>query len=320
MSTKEGSEVKELRAQLRNPAMRKDGKLYLGYVQRVISCSTNGLDMSSLFPEMVMAGATDNLVQKKLVYLYLTTHAQSNSELALLTVNTLRKDCQDRNPMIRGLALRAMCSLRLINLIEFIVECVKCGLHDGCGQVRRTAVMGVLKLFHLDPQSVYEHNLVSVLYELLRDEDTRVVSNCLSSLTEILASEGGVVVSNGLAHYLLNRLSDFNEWSVCQILRLLRSYQPSSKEEVLDILNVLDDRLGYSNGGVVLETISLFLHLTRGHPTLEKDVYRRIKAPLLTLLGSRSPELVYTCLQHIQLLVKRHRVLWTMEYKSFYCR
>lgn len=58
------------------------------------------------------AGATQDVVQKKLVYLYLSNYSQSNSDLALLTVNTLQKDCQDRNPMVRGLALRSMCSLR----------------------------------------------------------------------------------------------------------------------------------------------------------------------------------------------------------------
>ena len=58
------------------------------------------------------AAATHDLVQKKLVYLYICSYASSNPELALLTVNTLRKDCQDSSAMVRGLALRSMCSLR----------------------------------------------------------------------------------------------------------------------------------------------------------------------------------------------------------------
>ena len=58
------------------------------------------------------AGAAQSIVQKKMVYLYLSTYAEQNSELALLTVNTLRKDANDRNPTVRGLALRTMTSLR----------------------------------------------------------------------------------------------------------------------------------------------------------------------------------------------------------------
>ena len=52
------------------------------------------------------------MVQKKMVYLYLSTYAEQNSELSLLTINTLRKDANDRNPTVRGLALRSMYSLR----------------------------------------------------------------------------------------------------------------------------------------------------------------------------------------------------------------
>jgi len=97
---------------LRAPEVQKDPRRYLQAVQKVIACMTLGINVSKLFSEMIMAGATQDPVQKKLVYLYLSNYAESNSELALLTVNTLQKDCQDRNPMIRGLALRSMCSLR----------------------------------------------------------------------------------------------------------------------------------------------------------------------------------------------------------------
>lgn len=46
---------------------------------------------------------------------------------------------------------------------------------------------------------------MDVLYQMLRDRDPQVVSNCISALSEILASEGGMVVNAKIAHYLLNR-------------------------------------------------------------------------------------------------------------------
>ena len=61
---------------------------------------------------VVQASATQDLVQKKLVYLYLCNYAESHTDLTLLAVNTLQKDSRDLNPMVRGLALRAMCGLR----------------------------------------------------------------------------------------------------------------------------------------------------------------------------------------------------------------
>lgn len=68
--------------------------------------------MSHAWTVYPQAGATQNLVQKKLVYHYICSYAESHADLAILTVNTLMKDSQDPNPVVRGLALRSMCALR----------------------------------------------------------------------------------------------------------------------------------------------------------------------------------------------------------------
>jgi hypothetical protein len=52
------------------------------------------------------------MVQKKLVYLYLCNYAESHPDLSMLSVNTILKDFRDDNPILRGLALRSLCSLR----------------------------------------------------------------------------------------------------------------------------------------------------------------------------------------------------------------
>lgn len=80
-------------------------------IQSILVSSSTIICMCILTLNM-QAGATHDLVQKKLVYLYICSYATSNPDLALLTVNTMRKDCQDRSAMVRGLALRSMCSLR----------------------------------------------------------------------------------------------------------------------------------------------------------------------------------------------------------------
>lgn len=58
------------------------------------------------------ASVTNDLVQKKLVYLYIRVQAKSNKDVAILMISTLTKDASDDNPMIRGLALRTMCELK----------------------------------------------------------------------------------------------------------------------------------------------------------------------------------------------------------------
>ncbi len=52
-----------------------------------------------------------------------------------------------------------------------------------------------------------ELNLVDVLYQMLRDTDPLVISNCVTALDEILANEGGMIITKKIAHYLINRYS-----------------------------------------------------------------------------------------------------------------
>ena len=41
---------------------------------------------------------------------------------SLRCVNTLQRDCSSDDPMVRGLALRSLCSLRLPSMVEYISE------------------------------------------------------------------------------------------------------------------------------------------------------------------------------------------------------
>merc|ERR1719299_183923 len=147
-------EVHELRQLLRGAAAERDQQKKRDAIKKVIAYMTLGIDVSPLFSEMVMASATTDLVQKKMVYLYLVNYAESNSELAILAINTLQKDCRDDDPMIRGLALRSLCSLKLGNMVEYLEPAIRQGLKDMNGYVRKTTVFGVAKLYHIDPHSV----------------------------------------------------------------------------------------------------------------------------------------------------------------------
>lgn len=176
-------ELAELKSQLRQLAgSRAPGvedvkrELY----KKVISYMTIGIDVSSLFSEMVMCSATSDLVLKKMCYLYVGNYARGHPDLALLTINFLQKDCQDDNPMIRGLALRSLCSLRVKNLVEYLVRPLQSGLKDNHGYVRMVASMGVLKLYHLAPLACLENDLPATLKGLLINDPEAQVSGSWS--------------------------------------------------------------------------------------------------------------------------------------------
>lgn len=165
---------------------------------------------------------------------------------------------------------------------------------------------------------------------MLSDPDAQVVANCMSSLQEIWNLEAGnseevsrereALLSKQVVFYLLNRIREFNEWAQCLVLELASKYIPSDSNEIFDIMNLLEDRLQHANSAVVLATIKLFLFLTMSMADIHQQVYERIKAPLLTLVSSGGPEQSYAVLSHLHLLVMRAPILFSSDYKHFYCQ
>ncbi|CAA2997904.1 beta-adaptin A [Olea europaea subsp. europaea] len=143
--------------------------------KKEISNMTIGIDVLSVFSEMVMCSATTDIVLKKMCYLYVGDYVKYNPDLAPLTINFLQRDCKDEDPMIRGLALRSLCLLRVANLVEYLVGPLGNGLKDGNSYVRMVATVGVLKLYHISSSTCMDADFP--------------VANCLTSLQEIWGLE-----------------------------------------------------------------------------------------------------------------------------------
>uniref|UniRef100_A0A3B4AJY0 Beta-adaptin appendage C-terminal subdomain domain-containing protein n=1 Tax=Periophthalmus magnuspinnatus TaxID=409849 RepID=A0A3B4AJY0_9GOBI len=304
--------VKELRRALSNPNVQSDPLRYRNTITKVIRAMSQGVDVSALFPEMVKACATVDIVQKKLVYVFLCSYASLNPDLSLLVINTLRKDCQDANPMVRSLALRNMTNLRLPGLVEYVEQPLSSGLRDRAACVRRVAVLGWAKLHNLQPETETDAAVVNELYSLLRDPDPIVMVNCLRALEEVLKEEGGVAINKAIAHHLLNRLKECDVWAQSDILRILERYCPQTEGELFDILSLLDSCLICVAPPVMAATLRLFLCLCSSLPAVCHSALERACGPLLTACGSSSREMRFSALAHIQVLLGAH-------YKRFFC-
>ncbi|KAL8433141.1 hypothetical protein ACSSS7_004118 [Eimeria intestinalis] len=348
-------ELHELRLLLRQLPTERDTCRQREALKKVIAFMTVGMDVSRLFSEMVMLSSTTDMVQKKMVYLYLTNYAETNPSLSILAVNTFQKDCGDHDPRLRGLAIRSLCSLRVPDMVEYIEPALRRGLQDSQPYVRRVCVMGLIKLWHLLQQrgeqqppaaaeaaaeataaataggesqdtSLYTHQgIVAALTRALYDSDPQVTINAIQGLNEVNASAGGVLVTQELIINLLNRIKQFNECGQCVVLNLLMSYDAKTEQEVFDILNILDDRLKSSSAAVVLGCARCFLSLAKDRKNLYEQALARLAPPLLTLVATSCPELAYTVLQHILLILETPgneafaRALEN-EYQQFFCR
>ena len=251
----------------------------------------------------MLAIETRDLVIKKMVYLYLCNYAYSHPELAQMCTNTLQKDCGNEDPMVRGLALRSLCSLNLPQMVEYISEPLRKALSDHHAYVRKTGVMGILKLFYLDKESFEQCNFVDILYDMLRDVDASVVANAITVLDEVMAQSpnGGMAINRAIMLHLLNRIHEFSEFDQVKVLELVPRYIPANADEGFQIMNLLDPVLRTSNSSAVLATVRAFLSIIDQVAEEEKDeikqqVIARIKAPLITLVASGSSELQFVLL------------------------
>ena len=314
------NEISELRTILKNPEVQRDKAKYRMYVQQVIAYMTRGMDVSSLFSEMIMASVTNDLVQKKLVYLYIRVQAKSNRDVAILMISTLTKDATDDNAIVRGLALRTMCELRIHSLLDYIKAPLMNGLVDKSSYVRKIAVIGALKVFHFAPDVIKGTNVVNTLLEIVNSKDKQVMANSIFALKEMLSGEGGIPLTKDIAGNIFSMLHTLNEWTQSILISILASYQPGSHEEVIAILNSLDDRLKHPNKGIVLATSKLFLVYTNNLDSLKTDMYKRLIGPLLSVVTSSLPELSYTGLCLLLSVYRGRMHLLGGKLKAFFLR
>ena len=153
-----------------------------------------------------------------------------------------------------------------------------------------------------------------------RAGDPQVVANCMYVLNEIFIAQGGLTLDHKTIVHLLNRMRDFNDWAQCMMLEVVSRHKPKDQSELIDIMNLLETRLRSTNCGVILAITKVFLHLTMEIPKLHKQVFTRLRGPIITHMVSAGPELAFSCLQHILLLVDRNASVFIPEYKRFFLR
>ena len=318
-------EVNELKQLLKNMSVERSMKRKRDIIKKVIAYMTLGIDVSRLFTEMVMAIEIKDVVVKKMVYLYLCHYANTNPELGIMCINTLQRECINEDPMVRGLALRSMTSLGMREILEYVEQPLKKGLADISSYVRKTAVMGILKIHYLDADFIEQGGYVTMLMDMIDDVDGMVVTNALSVLDEMSRKQGGILITQKMVFGLLARLGEFSEWGLCTVLDLVCRYKPSgagAEDETFALMNLLDPILRTANSAAVLATIKCFIHLTKGMEEIEAHLYHRTKAPILTLVTGGNAEVQFAMLRHLDIILREPNAFGVFEdeYRLFFVR
>ncbi|KAJ6493888.1 adaptin N terminal region-domain-containing protein [Mycena vulgaris] len=286
------------------PEKRRDA------IKRVIASMTVGKDVSGLFPDVLKNMQTDDLEQKKLVYLYLMNYAKTQPELVILAVNTFVKDTDDPNPLVRALAIRTMGVLRAEKIIDYLCDPLQKCLRDENPYVRKTAA--------LCPELVLENGFLEQLHDMIADSNPMVVANTVAALTDIHIAASAqpststgpdpalFVISTTVLNRLLIALNECSEWGRVAILNALARYVAQDEKESDHICERVVPQFQHVNGSVVLAAVKVIMIHIRGvkREDLIKQLIRKMAPPLVTLLSS-PPEVQWVALRNINLLLQK---------------
>ncbi|KAL1409663.1 beta-adaptin [Vanrija albida] len=323
-------------------------------IKRVIANHTIGKDCSGLFPDVVKNMQTDDLEQKKLVYLYLMNYAKTQPELVILAVNTFVKvrydpwsrtdpqDAADPNPLIRALAIRTMSMLRAEKIISYLASPLSKCLKDENPYVRKTAALCVAKVFDLKPEMAIEYGFIETLRDLIGDGNPMVVANAVAALSDIHeaaqnmpaeSAEGDeaepsarpnnqlFIIDQATLSKLLVALNECSEWGRIAILSALARYRTNDVEESEHICERVMPQFQHANAAVVLGAVKVIMihikHVQR--EDLLKNLTRKMAPPLVTLISS-APEVQWVALRNINLLLQKRPDVLANEMRVFFCK
>ncbi|CAJ0641418.1 7833_t:CDS:10 [Entrophospora sp. SA101] len=288
----------ELRADLNSEYRdrRKDA------IKKVIANMTVGKDVSGLFPDVLKNMQTEDLEQKKLVYLYLMNYAKTQPELVILAVNTFVKDTDDSNPLIRALAIRTIGCIRVEKIIDYLCEPLRKCLKDDDPYVRKTAAICVAKLYDLNSELAIENGFVAMLQDMVSDSNPMVVANAITALGEIneaSTTKNIFVINTSTLSKLLVALNECTEWGRIAILTALADFKPTDSKEAEHIVERVIPQFQHANG--------------------IRQLIRKMAPPLVTLLAS-PPEVQYVALRNINLILQKQPDILQNEIRVFFCK
>ena len=243
--------------------------------------------------------------------------APDEPDIGLLVVNILNKDLTDPNPRVRSVSVTSICSIP--GLVSHVDTAVRTGLQDSNTAVRVSAVTGVGRVWRHSPDQCRDLGLVELLYKMLRDQDSTVVSFTLQTLNVILEADGGVQLNKKMTRFLLTRVVNYREKEFCFVVDHLAASE-TDDELRLEILNTLDSSLDHSDGNVMLSVAKLFIRLVRTEPSLKTSLVKRL-VPVFTSYFSKSgsnKEFNQSLLDHIQSLDPDYITALRPQYKVFF--
>ncbi|KAJ3396367.1 AP-3 complex subunit beta-2 [Lobulomyces angularis] len=279
-------------------------------LKRLIAMVSKGHEVQEYFPDVVKNVASSSFEVRKLVYIYLLRYCEQEPDLALLSINTFQKDLNDKNPMIRAMALRVMSSIK-------VMLSLKSTIRDMSPYVRKATANAIPKLYALD--SSQRECLVELIETLLNDKSTIVLGSVISSFNQVCPEKLDLI--HGHFRKLCKLIGETDEWGQLEIIGLLLRYcrnyfvDPtiSKTDDDLELfINVCSQILTSRNTAVVLAVSQVYYYITK------LNEWGKPAKSLIRILSTSSVEEKQVILQNIATMAQKNPVVFEPYLKSFF--
>ncbi|WBW72739.1 AP-2 adaptor complex beta subunit Apl1 [Schizosaccharomyces osmophilus] len=321
-SHSESSEVSELEAILRVDSKDKSGKK-INAMKKIIANMSMGYNMISLFPAIINCMETSNVDLKKLCYLFLKSFASINPSEATKAIPVVLKGVHSSNPVLRDFSLKTLTSVHIKNFWVASLDPVIRLLDDIDPYVRKTAVMGVARLYSYDRKIVESSGLIKNLREMLNDESSLVVTNALAVLISIVQSSDvfKLTLTKEVTSKIVDCLNDCTEWLQTIIFDSLIYYVPQQPGEAESFAERISPWLQHGNTAVCMGTIKATLYYINymTDEVLIKDHLRKVVPPLVTLLARKPSATQYVLLRNVEIILDAYPEIFQSDLHFFFC-
>ena len=265
---------------------------------------------------------------KKFANTFLVLNARRNSDIAMLAINTFRKNCADDSPIVRGVSLRSFCSLSLSQAMEHFPPILLSALQDKNAYVRSVAIYSFLE--HSSAEGSFPAHMVEIIKSMAHEHDKDVCCHALNALQKIKISspssakecdlEDELFSSRRLALNHLAKMKDYSDWQRASVIEPLSRNEINDEEEIYSTMNLLEEFIRSNNSHLIISIADYFFALARADSAFLKQVCQRVTGPLLLLLAHSSNELKYGVLLCLQILAKVDPDVMREHYTAFYCK
>lgn len=192
----------------------------------VISSIARGEDGLPYFADVVKNITSANSKVKNLVLIYLTRYAEVEPDTALLSINSIQKSLNDKNPIDRASAIRSMAGIRIASIAPILLLCIKRTISDPSPLVRASTAIAIGKVY--DMENTKKKQLFEYLSKLLADSNSQVVGTALKTYFKVMPYLKSYKKKWEPIHGNFRRfcsiISELDEWSQSFMIEILTEY------------------------------------------------------------------------------------------------